>query len=68
MVRFFSPKFDVFWSELAAYLDEAGLAVHERYSSKVRYMKFAISVSHLRNIIESHLKKNFLIQKFPFLG
>ena len=64
----YSTKFDVFWSELAAYLDEAGVAMHERRHGEAMYIPFAISVSHLRDIIEGHLKEKFPNTEIPVPG
>lgn len=54
-----STKFDAFWLELSVYLEEVGLAVPERRHGEAMYMPFAISVSHLRDLILHRLKEKF---------
>ena len=63
-----STKFDVLWSELSMYLEEAGLAVQERRHGESMYMPFAISVSHLRDLIAQRLKEKFPEKEPSYLG
>ena len=50
-----SNKFDAFWNELQAYLDDLGLAVDERRHSAVLHMPIAVSIRHLQEIISECL-------------
>ena len=53
--RVTNDKFNPFWDELQAYLDELGLAVDERRHSGVLHMPIAVSIRHLRDIISERL-------------
>ena len=53
--RVTSDKFDPFWDELQAYLDELGLAVDERRHSSVLQMPIAVSIRHLQGITSERL-------------
>ena len=52
--------FNVFWQELQTFLDEIEPAVDERRHGDTLHMPFAVSIRHLRGIVEERLK-----QKFP---
>ena len=54
--RVASDKFNPFWDELQAYLDELGLAVDKRrYSSVLHAYAYCSSIRHLQDIISEHL-------------
>ena len=44
-----STRFDVFWDELAQYLEDTTMAVDERCHTSVMHMPIAISVRNLRH-------------------
>ena len=50
----------MFWQELQTFLDEIDAAVDERRHDDTLHMPFALSIRHLREIVEERLK-----QKFP---
>ena len=52
-----STRFDVFWDELAQYLEDTTMAVDERRHTSVMHMPIAISVRNLRDIIVERLQK-----------
>ena len=54
-----STKFDAFWSELSAFLEESTPAVDDWRRGEVLHMPFALSVRHLREEISSRLEKKF---------
>ena len=58
-----SDKFDAFWNELQAYLDDLGLAVDERRHSAVLHMPIAVSIRHFQDIISEHLIAKTRIQQ-----
>lgn len=49
--------FDVFWQELQSFLDEIDPAVDERRHGGTLHMPFAVSIRHLREIVEERLKQ-----------
>ena len=50
-----SDKFDAFWCEVQAYLDEFNFAVDERRHSDILHMPIAVSIRHLQAIISNRL-------------
>ena len=60
-----STKFDVFWSELATYLEEATLAVDDRRHSDILHMPLTISIRHILDIVSERLEKKFPGEKKP---
>ena len=47
-----SGKFDAFWVKLGVYIEELIPAVDDRQHSETTHMPFAISLRHLRQIME----------------
>ena len=45
-----STRFDVFWDEVAQYLEDSTMALDERRHTAVMHMPIAISVRNLKDI------------------
>ena len=60
-----STRFDQFWAELKAYLDEINLAVDDRRHRDTLHLPFAISVCYLQELITDRLCSKLNVLQFP---
>ena len=60
-------QFDSFWAELSSFLEEINPAVDDRRHGETLHMPIAVSIRHLREVIEERLQlTRFPDEKKPF--
>jgi predicted RNA-binding Zn ribbon-like protein len=63
----FAALFDDFWAELSAFLEEINPAVDDRRHGETLHMPVAVSIRHLREVIEERLQLKFPGEKKAML-